>query len=68
MKAARLQCLAASRIGILAGGGVDLQALRVLSRTSLTEVHVGRAARAPPHVDGIVSSKKVAALVEATRG
>jgi copper homeostasis protein len=68
MKAARLQCLAGSRISILAGGGVDLQALRALSRTSLTEAHVGRAARVPARVDGIVSSTKVAALVEAARG
>lgn len=68
MKAARLQRLAGTRIGILPGGGVDLQAVRVLSRTSLTEAHVGRAARVPPQVDGAVSSEKVAALVEAARG
>ena len=69
-KAARLDRLtesAAPRITILAGGGVDAAALRVLARSAVTEAHVGRAARVPPTVEGTVSARAVAALVEAAR-
>jgi copper homeostasis protein len=50
---------------ILAGGGIDLKALRILARAGLPEAHTARAARVPPTVDGAVSSHKVAALVAA---
>jgi copper homeostasis protein len=69
-KAARLDRLveaAGPKVTILAGGGVDVEALRVLSQSSIVEAHVGRAARVPPTVDGAVSSNKVAELVEAAR-
>ncbi len=52
-------------IGILAGGGVDLAALRVLARAGVTEAHVGRAARVPATVEGEVSAARVAELVRA---
>ena len=69
-KAARLDrftAVAAPGITVLAGGGVDAEALRALSMSSVVEAHVGRAARVPPTADGPVSSKKVAELVEAAR-
>jgi copper homeostasis protein len=52
-----------SAIGILAGGGVDLAAVRVLAAAGHREAHVGRAARVPATVDGQVSSDNVARLV-----
>jgi copper homeostasis protein len=58
---------AAPRIRILAGGGVNLQALSILANAGLAEAHVGRAARVPPTAEGAVSSEKVAELVEAAR-
>lgn len=58
---------AAPRIGMLAGGGVNLQAVTILSKAGLAEAHVGRAARVPPTAEGVVSSQKVEELVEAAR-
>lgn len=58
---------AAPGIGMLAGGGVHLQALRILAKAGLAEAHAGRAARVPPTAEGAVSSQKVAELVEAAR-
>lgn len=58
---------AAPRIGMLAGGGVSLGALRILAKAGLAEAHAGRAARVPPAAEGAVSSLKVAELVEAAR-
>lgn len=70
-KAAVLERLAAAAppgLTILAGGGIDADVLRALSSSSpITEAHVGRAARVPPTVDGVVSSEKVAELVRAGR-
>jgi hypothetical protein len=57
--------VAAPSVGLLAGGGVDLAAVRVLARSGAPEAHIGRAARVPPTVDGTVSARKVAELVEA---
>ena len=54
-----------SSIGILAGGGVDLAALRVLSAAGVVEAHVGRAAREPATNEGAVMSSRVAELVVA---
>jgi copper homeostasis protein len=69
VRAARLErWRSAAAVGILPGGGVDRQALKILSRTSLAEVHIGRAARVPPTVEGRVSSREVAELVEAAGG
>lgn len=56
---------AAPGIGLLAGGGVDLAAVRTLARSGIAEAHVGRAARMPPTADGPVSRQRVAELVEA---
>jgi copper homeostasis protein len=53
------------RIGILPGGGVDLAALRILSRAGFAEAHVGRAARVPATVEGAVMAARVAELVSA---
>jgi copper homeostasis protein len=58
---------AARRIGMLPGGGVSQEALRILAKAGLAEAHAGRAARVPPTADGGVSSLKVAELVEAAR-
>lgn len=69
-RARRLAAYAAgsARIGILPGGGVDEEALRVLSRThGIREAHVGRAARTPPEATGVVDHRRVAALVEAAK-
>jgi copper homeostasis protein len=63
----RYQAAAAPGMTILAGGGIDAEALKVLSTSSVVEAHVGRAARVPPTEDGVVSSKKVKELVEAAR-
>ena len=52
-------------IGILAGGGMDIGALRILSAAGQPEAHVGRAAREPATVEGAVTSVKVAELVKA---
>lgn len=54
-----------SSIGILAGGGVDLAALRVLSAAGLAEAHIGRAARVLTSVEGVVTASRVAELVMA---
>lgn len=70
-KTAMLDRLAAAvppTVTILAGGGVDAVVLRALSTTtSIAEAHVGRAVRVPPTAEGVVSSDKVAELVEAGR-
>jgi copper homeostasis protein len=63
----RYQAAAAPGMTVLAGGGIDAEALKVLSMSSIVEAHVGRAARVPPTADGVVSSQKVAELVEAAR-
>lgn len=63
----RYTAAAAPGITVLAGGGIDAEALKVLSMSSVVEAHVGRAARVPPTADGVVSSQKVAELVEAAR-
>ena len=63
----RFRAAAAPGITVLAGGGVDAEALKVLAESSVVEAHVGRAARVPPTVDGVVSSQRVAELVEAAR-
>ena len=66
-KAQRLNAwsTAAPGVTLLAGGGVDLAALRVLANSGAPEAHVGRAARIPPTATGAVSAQKVAELVEA---
>lgn len=53
---------------ILAGGGVDEVALRILARTrGIREAHVGRAARTPAAPGRSVDRRAVAVLVAATR-
>ena len=57
---------AAPEIEIIAGGGIDVDAITVLRRTtSVREFHVGRAARAGLHVAGDVQAELVRALVHA---
>jgi len=63
----RYRAVAAPGVTVLAGGGIDAEALKILSMSSVVEAHVGRAARVPPTADGVVSSRKVAELVEAAR-
>lgn len=69
-KARRLADLARSSRGItvLAGGGVDAAAVRLLARAGVAEAHAGRAAREPQTASGSVSAARVAALVDAAQG
>lgn len=47
-------------IGILAGGGVDQEAVRLLiDSTPVREFHLGRAVRADNRIDGVVESDRV---------
>jgi copper homeostasis protein len=63
-RAARLQAYAsATRLIILAGGGVDEDMLAHLARNRIVrEVHVGRAARGDGTADGAVTAARVRAL------
>jgi copper homeostasis protein len=63
----RYRAAAAPGITVLAGGGIDAQALKALSMSSVVEAHIGRAARVPPTANGVVTSQRVAELVEAAR-
>lgn len=59
---------AAPEITIVAGGGIDLDAIALLKRTTtIYEFHVGRAARQGFKVAGDVQPDLVRALVRATR-
>jgi len=49
-------------IEILAGGGIDGQAIGQLRQAGLREFHVGRAAREPAEVHGRVTRERVAEL------
>jgi copper homeostasis protein len=52
-------------IEMLAGGGIDQQSIRMICQaTGVREFHVGRAAREPASVAGVVRSERVKALVE----
>jgi copper homeostasis protein len=66
-RAARLAAWAAhagAGLLVLPGGGITDQALAALARVpGLREVHVGRLVREPATVDGVVSARRVAALV-----
>ncbi|MBA3355968.1 MAG: hypothetical protein H0U18_08530 [Pyrinomonadaceae bacterium] len=56
---------AGPEIEILAGGGIDQQAMRrICQATGIREFHVGRAAREPVSAAGVVRSVRVKALVE----
>ena len=56
---------AAPEIKIIAGGGIDMDAIQLLRRTtSIREFHVGRAARSGFQVNGNVQSELVRALVD----
>lgn len=56
---------AGTRLEIIAGGGVDEEALALFARTGcVREVHVGRAARAYGNQEGPVSAECVRRLVE----
>jgi len=59
---------AASEIKIIAGGGIDRNAIEVLRRTTaIREFHVGRAARQGFDVAGPVQAELVSDLVRAMR-
>ena len=59
---------AAPEIKIIAGGGIDMNAIRVLRRTTnVREFHVGRAAREGFSVAGAVQADLVRELVRATQ-
>lgn len=59
---------AAPEVKIIAGGGIDMNAIEVLRRTtSIREFHVGRAAREGFSVAGAVQSHLVRELVRATQ-
>jgi copper homeostasis protein len=52
-------------IMILAGGGLNGQIIRTIRKaTCIGEFHVGRAARTPPHTEGVVQAARVRELVE----
>jgi copper homeostasis protein len=60
---------AAPEIEIIAGGGVDLDAIELFKRTTpIREFHVGRAAREQLQVTGAVQAELVRTLVRAVRG
>jgi copper homeostasis protein len=53
------------RLTIIAGGGIDAEAIRKIRReTGIREFHVGRAARAQLQVEGAVQSSLVGGLVQ----
>jgi copper homeostasis protein CutC len=59
---------AAPELTILAGGGVDADAILKIGReTDIREFHVGRAARAGFQVEGCVQASLVSELVEKFR-
>ena len=59
---------AAPEVKIIAGGGIDMNAIGVLRRTtSIREFHVGRAAREGFSVAGAVQAELVRELVRATK-
>jgi copper homeostasis protein len=61
--------LANPAITILAGGGIDSESISFISRaTPIREFHVGKAARDPNRVDGVVKAKLVRNLVRIMRG
>ncbi len=63
MNLEHLQSRAGSRLTILAGGGVDVPALQILSTSGrIREVHVGRAAREPQVPSAPVSVDRVKRL------
>ncbi|HEX7296205.1 MAG TPA: copper homeostasis protein CutC [Pyrinomonadaceae bacterium] len=64
----KYQDVAAPEIEIIAGGGIDLNAITQIGRTtSIREFHVGRAVRNPPRVHGFVKAELVSKLVGVLR-
>lgn len=60
---------AAPQVKIIAGGGIDMNAIKILRRTtSIREFHVGRAAREGFSIAGAVQTDLVRELVRATQG
>ena len=61
-------CVATPEITIIAGGGIDVAAISLVKRTTtISEFHVGRAARRGFQVTGEVQAELVRELVEATK-
>lgn len=62
---ARYQEEVGHEIGILAGGGIDQQSIRMICQaTGIREFHIGRSAREPASAAGVVRSERVKALVQ----
>lgn len=62
---ARYQKEASPGIEILAGGGIEEESMRMICQaTRIREFHVGRAARFPASVTGVVRSERVKTLIE----
>lgn len=60
--------LARPEISIIAGGGIDADAISCIGRsTQIREFHVGRAARASARADGMVKAELVKELVRVMR-
>ncbi|MEP7270199.1 MAG: copper homeostasis protein CutC [Acidobacteriota bacterium] len=61
---ASLEIATGPEIQVLAGGGLDPSALARIQRTTgIREFHVGRAARRPETIEGIVDAERVSGLV-----
>ena len=68
LRLAAYERAAAPEVRIIAGGGIDMNAIEILRRTtSIREYHVGRAAREGFKVAGAVQADLVRELVRATR-
>jgi len=65
---ARYEQLAAPDVKIIAGGGIDAEAIKQIGQgTGIREFHVGRAARTAMRVDGVVEAECVSKLVQTLR-
>ena len=59
---------AGREITVLAGGGLNAAKIRAIrAATSISEFHIGRAARLPASIDGEVSADKVREIIEQIR-
>lgn len=68
VRLARYERAAQPQIKILAGGGLNKEAIRaVCEATGIREFHVGRAARLPASVDGAVNALQIRELISAMR-
>ena len=62
------EAAARPEIQVLAGGGLDATRIgELITATSVTEFHVGRAVREPPEISGVVRAEKVRQLIMDSR-